>query len=285
VGWTGTGGDAVRDPGPRGDAVRDPGPELNPVERITRFLRRKLGRDIQLEITLECSRALREGGRDCSACENLPSPYGRDLPERVVELYLARLLYEPGMKVLDVGHANGMECHRAMLQSLPGPLDLTGIDIAEPAYDTAAYYSKSIRASIDATPFEDQTFDLIWCISSLEHVGMDNSAYVEGDAAGEATPEAALSEMVRVLRPKGTLLITVPYGRYEDHGWFRNFDETRLRRLLDPVRRRVAIRELYFEHTPASGWKSTEPGRLRTVGYGDQDNAGAAALAAVLLTG
>jgi SAM-dependent methyltransferase len=183
-----------------------------------------------------------------------------------------------------VGHANSMECHKAMLRSLPTPRDLTGIDIAEPAYDTSAYYSRSVRASIDATPFSDGSFDLIWCISSLEHIGMDNSQYVQAGAAGKATPEAALSEMIRLLRPGGSLLITVPYGRYEDHGWFRNFDEKHLQALLAPIRPRMMIRESYYDHTPKSGWRAADPASLRAVGYGDQDNAGAAGLAAVLIT-
>ena len=263
-------------------AARVPGSRL--LERLASFVRRKLGRDLQSEIVLECRRAFREGWRDVSVCADLPAPYGRHLPERVVELLLARLMYQPGMRVLDVGYANGMECHRAMLSSLPWPRDLTGIDIAEPAYDTSTYYTSSIRASIDATPFADAAFDLIWCISSLEHVGMDNSAYVEGRAARQATPEAALSEMVRVLRPGGSLLITVPYGRFEDHGWFLNFDESRLQRLLDTVRPRIEVTELYYEHAAASGWSAADKRELRSVGYGDQDNAGAAALAALLLT-
>ena len=259
-----------------------PGPLHTLVDRVASLVRRKLGRDLQREIAMECQRAFRNGRHDFPARVDLPSPYGRHLPERVVELLLARLLYKPGMKVLDVGHANSMQCHKTMLKSLPAPRDLTGIDIAKPEYDTSEYYSRSVRASIDATPFGDGEFDLIWCISSLEHIGMDNSHYVQG--AREATPETALSEMVRLLRPGGSLLITVPYGRYEDHGWFRNFDEEHLQRLLDPVRPRMMIHELYYEYTPASGWRAAGVDRLRTVGYRDQDNAGAAGLAAILIT-
>lgn len=273
VDWTG-GDDAER--------VPDRGP--TPVEWLARFLRRKLGPGLQQEIARECQRALREGRHDFPTHVDLPSPYGTYLPERVVELLLARLSYEPGMKVLDVGHANGMECHRAMLRSLPGPHHLTGIDIAQPAYDTSAYYLRSVQASIGAAPFGGKMFDLIWCISSLEHIGMDNSGYVQKNAARETTPEAALSEMMRLLRPGGRLLITVPYGRYEDHGWFRTFDEAHLQRLLEPLRPRATIQEFYYEHRRRSGWKAVEPALLRTVGYRDQGNAGAAALAAVLVT-
>ena len=34
----------------------------------------------------------------------------------------------------------------------------------------------------------------------------------------------ALDEFIRVLKPGGNLFLTVPFGRYEDHGWQQQFD-------------------------------------------------------------
>lgn len=51
-----------------------------------------------------------------------------------------------------------------------------------------------VQACAEALPFPDQSFDLCWCDRVLSHVGEYRSA---------------LSEMVRVLRPGGRMLITV----------------------------------------------------------------------------
>lgn len=253
------------------------------VEGIRSFARGLLGKDLQRNITRECNRAFRAGGHEFPAKIALPSPYGKGLPERVVELLLARLSYTPGMKVLDVGHGNSMACHRDMIRSLPAPRHLTGIDMAVPVFDPSKLYDESVCADIGATTFPDATFDLIWCISTLEHIGMDNSGYSHEMVAGGTTAASAISEMVRIARPLGSILITVPYGRYEDHGWFRNYDRSRLQDLLDVIRPRAGTQELYFAHSRQGGWSSSDPHDLEETGYRDQENAGAAALAAVLI--
>ncbi len=214
----------------------------------------------------------------------LPGRFGRGLSERVIELILARLAYAPGLEVLDVGHANAQLCHRRMITSLPGPRKLTGLDIAEPRYD-ASFYQESVLASATDTPFEDARFDLIWCISALEHFGMDNSDYAEEfEIATEAgTDSQALAEMMRILKPGGTLLVTVPYGRYENLGWVINYDAGRWQELLRTVREQAEIAELYFKHDTQRGWLACLPEALRDTGYWDQRNHGAAGLAACLI--
>jgi SAM-dependent methyltransferase len=252
------------------------------VAQIPAFLGSLVGEDIQRSITREYHRALRSGWHQFPSSVLLPQPCGANLPERVVELLLARLSYGPGASVLDVGHANSMECHRAMVRSLPGPRRLTGIDMAEPVYDVSDLYARSVRADICATGLADDTFDLVWCISSLEHIGMDNSGYGEPASEG-STAERALAEMLRVTRPGGSVLVTVPYGRYENHGWFRNLDESAWHGLLEPLRDQAAVHELYFGHEAGTGWARVDAEDLADVGYRDQRNAGAAGLAAAIL--
>jgi SAM-dependent methyltransferase len=213
----------------------------------------------------------------------LPPVYGRRLPERVVELVLARTTYTTGARVLDVGHSNIMECHRRFLATLPPPRHLTGVDIASPVYDTRAYYEESITADITATGLPAAAFDLIWCVSTLEHVGMDNSVYTENFVRRPGMDAAALAEMIRLLAPGGVLLVTVPFGLYEDHGWFRNYDGASWHELLPGAGADVKTSELYFGYDPDRGWEAVAPSALSSRGYHAYANAGAAGLAAAVI--
>jgi len=252
------------------------------VSRLPTLLEGLIGDDLQRSIIREYQRALRSDQHRFPSSVSLPRPFGVNLPERVVELLLARLSYWPGAAVLDVGHANSMVCHRSMVRSLPGPRLITGIDMAEPVFEDSELYASSVQGDVCATPFPENAFDLVWCISSLEHVGMDNSGYGEA-RSDDATPERALEEMFRITRPGGSLLVTVPFGRLEDHGWFRNLDADALEGLLERVRARGTVHEMYFAHSPGAGWSRADARELSGTGYRDEANAGAAGMAALVI--
>lgn len=214
---------------------------------------------------------------------SLPSAFGKGLPERVVELVLARATYTPGARVLDVGHSNIMECHRRLLRSLSPPKHLIGIDIAAPTYDVSSYYERSIIADITKTGLAAELFNRIWCISTLEHVGMDNAGYTRNFTLDLDLDMVALQEMYRLLAFDGYLLITVPFGKFENHGWMKNYDLSSWHRLLDPLRKYADVSEHYFRYDQTVGWHQVVATQLATTGYYDNHNAGASGLAAVLI--
>jgi SAM-dependent methyltransferase len=238
---------------------------------------------LQRMIFREVQKALPLPQPDFPDAVQLPPRFGRKLPERVVELLLAKLTYAPGVHLLDVGHSNIMECHRRLLLMLEPPRHLTGIDIATPTYDPSRYYEKSVIANITNSGLPDGSFNRIWCISTLEHVGMDNSGYTDNFALDTHMDAAALREMFRLLGENGLLLVTVPFGRYEDHGWLRNYDRHTWQRLLSLVRPQAQVYELYFGYSPMNGWEQVKDSQLSSTGYYDHSNAGAAGLAAVLI--
>lgn len=240
--------------------------------------------DIQVSIYREMQRALTENQSRFPEAILLPDSYGKGLPERAVEILFARLTYGTGKRVLDVGYANIMKCHAMMLASLPQPRNLTGIDIAEPIHDASRLYNRGYRGDITHTPFDAASFDLVWCISSLEHFGMDNSHYTEDFVKATSMDAQAVHEMLRVTAPAGRVLISVPYGRFEDLGTQKNYDREHWQSLLAIGRASADVREWYFRHTFGSGWREVAAEELRYVGYFDQANAGAGGLAVALLT-
>ena len=144
--------------------------------------------------------------------------------------------------------------------------------------------NKSILGDITNISLPDNSFDLIWCISTFEHFRMDNSGYTDNFSKNNGMDIQAIKEMVRLLAIGGSVLITVPYGKWEDHGWFRNYDKEHLQSLLNVIRQKTTIREWYFKHTFGSGWSMVKPDELRYVGYYDQNNSGSGGLAAIYIT-
>jgi hypothetical protein len=132
---------------------------------------------------------------------NLEAPAGTD--ERPIEIpwCLARYAGEP--RLLDVGYAYAEPAYLAGLVGL-GASQLTGVDLVEAEVPGL----RSVRADLRDLPFEDAAFDIAIAISTLEHVGRDNSQYGLGAEQGDSL-DAALRELRRVAE---RLLVTVPTG-------------------------------------------------------------------------
>ncbi|MGE6741607.1 class I SAM-dependent methyltransferase [Allorhizobium pseudoryzae] len=96
-------------------------------------------------------------------------------------------------QALDVGCGEGRFCRR--MRTRYGIASVTGIDPTEPllaAARTRDPQGTYLKADAEALPFPDQSFDLV--VSYLSLIDIPD------------LPQA-ISEMARVLRPKGTLLI------------------------------------------------------------------------------
>ena len=112
--------------------------------------------------------------------------------ERVIAI-----LKENGMKrVLDAGCGDG----RLVYEARKAGFDAAGMDIYAQSLHFAKAYSPEAEfaeGDIAAMPFPDASFDAVACSGVLEHVEPDKAT-------------KALSEMKRVLRPGGIVIITVP---------------------------------------------------------------------------
>jgi SAM-dependent methyltransferase len=89
---------------------------------------------------------------------------------------------------------------------------------------------------------EPASFDVVMCVSTLEHVGLDWYGKQRG---GESADREALARLRELLRPEGLLVLTVPYGRAEVDSLQRRYDRAGLDALLEgwTVEQRMVIEQ------------------------------------------
>jgi SAM-dependent methyltransferase len=156
----------------------------------------------------------------------LPARYGVGLDERCVEYpwALSRLAAGEG-PVLDAGSTLNAEylLDSRLLNGVP-------LHIMTLAPEPDCFWRKGVSYLFDdlrRIPIVDSFYSSVVCISTLEHVGCDNREFTSRERDNENRPtdfRRAISELRRVLRPGGTLLLTVPFGQYHHHGDFQQFD-------------------------------------------------------------
>ena len=89
-----------------------------------------------------------------------------------------------------------------------------GVDLADGAGVIARRLMPDLDfrvCKLESIPHEDSVFDCVVCSDVLEHV---------------RRPWLVLAELIRVCRPGGTLVISVPDGRYDDYIGHLNFFST-----------------------------------------------------------
>jgi SAM-dependent methyltransferase len=162
----------------------------------------------------------------------LPAGYGRGFDERVIELVWV-LGRRPHGRVLDAGSSLN---HAHVLDRVLAVVDELMVTTLVPEEESFPERGISyVYGDFRDLPFRDERFDTVVSISSLEHVGMNNEMYGaedEGGAEARRGLAAALAEIRRVLVPGGRLLVSVPYGRRENHSWMRQFDAADVEELI-----------------------------------------------------
>ena len=136
--------------------------------------------------------------------EGLWGPYDAKLFEESVALFTRRL----DLVGLDPGFFTGKVCldagcgggRNTIAMGKLGAAQAHGIDIGAAGIADARERASGLenvrfqQASIEAIPYPEATFDVVWCAGVLMHVGND---------------EKALDELARVLKPGGLLYMLV----------------------------------------------------------------------------
>jgi len=183
--------------------------------------------------------------------------------ERAIEIPWTLARYAGERRVLDIGTAFAEPAYVEGLQAL-GAHELVTVDLAQPA---------SVIADVRSLPFDDRSFDLAYCISTLEHVGRDTARY---EVAAERDDEGDLVALRELRRVAERVLVSVPTGLHEDLGWQIVRTPAEWVESFERAGFLVYEDELYV-HT-ADGWRTAALDEARTARYREH-SAGAVLLA------
>ncbi len=141
----------------------------------------------------------------------LQMPWVHNLSERIVEypFVLRNLNLAQGGLVLDVGC--GSSYFPPILASLG--YQTYGIDVEDYPVETPNF--KFVKTDVRRTGFPDAFFDRILVISTMEHIGIKHFGTAAGSSGLDdvGADRQAMRELVRILKPGGKILMTVPFGK------------------------------------------------------------------------
>jgi len=146
-------------------------------------------------------------------------------------------------KLLDVGCT---ESSFATELSKISSLQVFGIDIRKIKNPNFDFFVEDITK----THFENDFFDKITIISTIEHVGLEG---YENKVINLNADLDAIKEIKRILKPTGTLYLTTPFGK-NIIKWFRTYTPTSLKKLLEEFN---VIKKQFFFQTE-TGWNETD---------------------------
>jgi hypothetical protein len=158
---------------------------------------------------------------------NLIDNYGFRIDERVIEYpwLFSRLSKDTGT-LLDAGSILNYDIilNQPHLQSKK-------IFISTLAPEGNCFWKKGISYVFEDLRnccYRDSFFDEVVCISTTEHIGLDNTLlYTDDISKRENNPNThlnAIREFYRILKPEGILYLTLPFGKKINCGWFQVFD-------------------------------------------------------------
>lgn len=160
-----------------------------------------------------------------------------DLILRMIDKYCMRKEKEVGLSILDAGCGTG-----ALAEKMSAYGDVKAIDMSEDALSICRQRGvPALMADIQSIPFSDNTFDIVTSVDVIYHRNV-------------ADDVKALSEIQRVLKPKGVLIMRVPARKelFSSHDivvWSaRRYRRRELKEKI--LQANLSIRRLSYCHFP-----------------------------------
>lgn len=146
--------------------------------------------------------------------------------EREVEIpFMLDNMPEPPKRILDVSCCY---THSLSIFEKLG-FDIYGIDLLP------YKHKKFIKADARNIPFKDNYFDVVTCISAMEHFGLVQTPYKTDKVEDKIADIKAILEMKRILKPNGLLILTLPYGKlsFDLKTWIKEYDKKAIDKLIN----------------------------------------------------
>jgi hypothetical protein len=195
--------------------------------------------------------------------------YGRGLDERVIEYPWVHARLGLGERLLDVGSTLNTRFHTRLVRERFRHVAFLN-PYRDDGYRSRAEGVSYVCSDIRSHGLRRGSFDRITCISTLEHVGCDNSRY-GGPVVAASREDArraradAMRTMRELLAPSGRLLLTVPFGCYEHHGWFVQLDAFELEGAVAAFAPRRAGLDCFLHD---GGWRRADVADCADARYG-----------------
>ena len=186
---------------------------------------------------------------------SLINNYGFRIDERIIEYpwFFSRLPDGKGV-LLDAGSTLNFE----LILNQPS-LKSKKIYITTLAPERNCYWFKGISyvfEDLRNCSYRNNFFDWIVCISTAEHIGLDNALlYTQDISNKEINPDSyldAIKEFYRILKPDGILYLTLPFGKKQVRRWFQVFDSQMIDEIITTFNPTSVI-EKHFRYQ-LEGW-------------------------------
>jgi len=217
--------------------------------------------------------------------------FGAGRTERCIEVpWASRWLGDVGeQQILDIGFAlSDLDWLAALLGKVEQGASVTAVDIITPER-VATRYPEALRdqalrtpviiGDVRTAPVPASSFDVVTCISTIEHVGFDAKGSTDKSAFArwssvEETPDSrdpavtrdVMGAFARALKPGGLALITVPMGKggavpvQDKLGYFTRqfeYDANSWREIVEAPGFRL-LEQRFFTGLGEAGWREAE---------------------------
>jgi SAM-dependent methyltransferase len=146
--------------------------------------------------------------------------------ERIVEMpyVLQKLAAYPCAKVLDFGCSNSP----LSLELAALGYKVTGVDLRTYGYEHPNF--ELLQGDFLQREMPENSFDAVVAVSAVEHTGLEG---VYGAQAHDSGDRVILRKFLKILKPGGILLLTVPFGKAGENPGYRVYDSKSLGALIE----------------------------------------------------